>query len=202
MEQELQSRPTAVEQSIHEPATRELVRTLEKQPVRKVQAKVVSLIDELLSRTFAMNADRSKLFNQVVPKEHAPELVDDITLAMQDLERGYQLQQELIQMYEEITPGAHLDTGSKAPIPVTVSGNANQTVRQRKSTPLITEVIDGEDDGESDDRSRLVKGSGGYLALYSLALWFLGIVSAIFIVEYVSIVDWAAEVPAAASLIY
>lgn len=203
MEQQLSDRtmsePT-ISSSLSSQACRDLIYTLENQPIQEVKSKVMQFVDGILTKTHALNEDRQKLYGQLASMEISGttgEITTDLTGAMDDLQKSLKLQNELLQIYEEI----NTTTPPKSSLPSLPS--PEQQSEESEARPLLVHrrpSILGHEKF-TEESPKIVKRSGVFAA-YSLCLWFLGILTSLLVIEYASVADWAAEAPAISNIVY
>lgn len=167
------------------------------QPVLEVRDKVYNFVDKLLDKAKDLSDERVRLHGHL---EAIQTPSAEIASALEDVKRGFQLQSELLQYYEQITPAATAQNlppadqlSNEDRIEVLLNHNhqsAPQMNRRRPTTKAI------ESFGPTD---RLLEGkrpvsllrNGSVFAVYSLALWLLGILTTLTLIEYASVSDWS-----------
>lgn len=184
------------------------------QPVHEVQEKVYGFIDKLLEKTMTLSQDRMALYEHVNGVKSAVELSSGISSAMDDVQRSFQLQSELLQIYEEITPPSSKTSEQLVPAPPTKVDKIEALLQQNHinshgPTPTVTHrrpsfhsqpTTTGKTETYVDPPA-IVKRTGAF-AFYSLFLWFLGILTTLVVIEYVSVADWAVDAPSISNLVY
>ncbi len=181
-------------QRLDHSAVQSLVKVLQKQPIAEVQTKVTTLIDDLLGRTLSLREDRTKLFNQYAPlmsDNSIAGLATDLTSAVSDVQRSFELQSEILEFYEHIQEKESISDLSSH------SSGSRRASRDRVIDNLLSHDSRRRPQHESlaaVDSPTIVK-KGGVFAVYSLSLWFLGIVTTLLVIEYVSMADWAVDIP-------
>lgn len=182
--------------------------TIANQPVLEVQEKVYGFIDKLLDKTMTLSQDRMALFEHVNGSKSAGELSSGISAAFDDVQRSFQLQNELLQIYEEITP----TKSSEQLVPATQTKvdkiEALLQQNHHHSNAPTSAITHRRPSFHSQPRTEtyvdppaIVKRTGAF-AFYSLFLWFLGILTTLVAIEYISVADWAVDAPAIANLVY
>lgn len=185
----------------------EIKYTLDRQPVSEVRDKVFGFIDRLIDKTTAINSERLTLAS--IKNSEASQ---DLVQAVEDVQRSFQLQAELLQIYEEITPAQNAVVPN-VPAEAKKKDKVNQveallqqnhhqqyqTLTQRRPSFKAPEPVSPR---EVIVEPPLIVKKTGVFAFYSLFLWFMGIVTTLTVIEYVSVTDWAVDTPAASHIVY
>jgi len=202
--------------SQHAAALQDLRYTLEHQPVKEVREKVFGFVDKLLDKTVTLSEDRIRMYEQLTGNSSNSNLTTDLSGAVADLKRSFELQAEILDYHQRISPtvggqqqeqnvpeqNQEMSPGDK--IEALLQQNHHQVspslVRQR--TTSLAQPLRPPHPDSAIESPRLVKNKGVFAA-YSLFLWFLGIMTTLSVIEYVSVADWTAmDVPAIANLVY
>lgn len=182
------------------------------QPVHEVQEKVYGFIDKLLEKTMTLSQDRMALYEHISGTKSAVELSSGISSAMDDVQRSFQLQSELLQIYEEITQTSKTSE-QLVPAPTNKVDKIEALLQQNHinshcPTSTVTHRRPSFNSPTSAGKTEtyvnppaIVKRTGAF-AFYSLFLWFLGIVTTLLVIEYVSVADWAVDAPSIGNLVY
>lgn len=164
---------------------------------------MTELVDDLLGRTVQLNDDRTRLYEQISPyitNNLTGGSAESLTGVLSDLKTSFELQSELLQIYEEINPTADQIVPSSPPTSISphiVDSDLDKTVDLE--TPLLSETVL---DDEIVNRGPKIVRRTSMFAFYSLALWFLGILTSLVVTEYLSTSDWALESLSDSKLIF
>lgn len=171
---------------------RDLLVELRQCPVHEIKNTVTGFVDELLDKTLQIGQERLKLYDQVAPileKNNANEaIVPTLLDAFDDIQESYKLQSELLEIYEGMKP-----TMSKPIVDQQTTVQSTDVQERIKGIERnISLLRDNLSDVPHMERSSGWKSSAA-LVLYSLFLWFLGIITSLAIAEFLANSSWALE---------
>jgi hypothetical protein len=186
------------------------------QPVLEVRDKVYNFVDKLLDKAKDLSDERVLLHGHL---EAIQTPSSDIAAALEDVKRGFQLQSELLQYYEQITPastvqviedksGAVLTNEDRIEVLLNQSHQPPVPVNRRRPS---SKTVESSEPSRPTETMRLmdtkrpmgIAKNRGVFAVYSLGLWLLGILTTLTLIEYASVSEWAAmEAVTMRSIVY